>query len=548
MPENASEKDPNPVELGVKFSSDTAGYITGIDFYKGDLNNGTHVAHLWSSTGTLLASATFTNETATGWQRVEFSSPVLIAANTTYVASYFAPNGGYADDTGYFASNYDNAPLHAPAESSSGGNGVYTYGSSGGFPTSAYEASNYWVTPVFVSSAAITPPLSIVSASPAAGATAVGLNTAVAATFNTAVLPGSLNVTLTGPGGSVPATVAYDDTTHTVALTPSAPLTQGTTYTALVSDAADSAGNVLVGMSWTFTTVHELTASLPTDFLAGTFSDTVVSDPTSGGLQLAPSLRDDFTGSTLSPAWTETAWSPSAADTLSDGILSVAANEIIARSLAASDTGIVGRIRFSNVYQHFGMATDLATYTGNYWAIFSTMATTNTLFARVNLNGATQDVSLGTLPTGFHTYKILHVKKGFAFYVDGTLETTIAATLPSAITLSPVLSDFNGSSRALLKADWVRVVGGTYVSPVFDAGQTATWLGASWTATLPTGTSAIVQTSTSTDGVNWSSWAAVTSDGTVASPSGRYLKYRIILRSHDSIATPVVTSISFTWA
>ncbi len=64
------------IELGVKLSSDVAGYITGIRFYKGLLNTGTHVAHLWTSTGTLLATATFTAESPSGWQQVNFATPV----------------------------------------------------------------------------------------------------------------------------------------------------------------------------------------------------------------------------------------------------------------------------------------------------------------------------------------------------------------------------------------------------------------------------------------------------------------------------------------
>ena len=46
-------------------------------------------ASLWSSTGTLLATGTFSNETASGWQELDFSSPVAVTAGTTYVASYF---------------------------------------------------------------------------------------------------------------------------------------------------------------------------------------------------------------------------------------------------------------------------------------------------------------------------------------------------------------------------------------------------------------------------------------------------------------------------
>ena len=52
------------------------GFVTGVRFYKGTGNTGTHVGSLWSSTGTRLATVTFTNETATGWQTASFGQPV----------------------------------------------------------------------------------------------------------------------------------------------------------------------------------------------------------------------------------------------------------------------------------------------------------------------------------------------------------------------------------------------------------------------------------------------------------------------------------------
>jgi len=71
-PTNPSANDPGPVELGVKFKVDVAGSITGMRFYKGAGNTGTHTGNLWNASGTKLATATFTNETATGWQEVSF--------------------------------------------------------------------------------------------------------------------------------------------------------------------------------------------------------------------------------------------------------------------------------------------------------------------------------------------------------------------------------------------------------------------------------------------------------------------------------------------
>jgi hypothetical protein len=145
-PTNVDIADPNAVELGVKFRSDVAGQISGIRFYKSAANTGVHVGNLWSSTGTLLASATFTSETSSGWQQVNFSTPVSIQANTTYVASYHTNVGHYSENDYYFTnSGVDNAPLHALKDGVDGGNGVYVYGSSSGFPNQAYLASNYWV-------------------------------------------------------------------------------------------------------------------------------------------------------------------------------------------------------------------------------------------------------------------------------------------------------------------------------------------------------------------------------------------------------------------
>ena len=147
-PTTASDPDTAAVELGLRFRSDVAGQITGIRFYKGTANTGTHVGHLWSSTGQLLATATFSGETASGWQQATLATPVPVTAGTTYVVSYYAPSGRYADDSGYFAtSGVDNAPLHALADGQDGPNGVYRYG--GGFPTDSWRSSNYWVDVVF---------------------------------------------------------------------------------------------------------------------------------------------------------------------------------------------------------------------------------------------------------------------------------------------------------------------------------------------------------------------------------------------------------------
>lgn len=130
----------NPVELGIKFTSDVAGQIIAIRFYKATANTGTHVGNVWSSNGTKLASITFTGETSSGWQRQVLTTPVVINAGTSYVISYHCINGHYSDDQGSLTSGYNNTPLHVPANG-----GVYTYGSSSVFPTLTFKSTNYYI-------------------------------------------------------------------------------------------------------------------------------------------------------------------------------------------------------------------------------------------------------------------------------------------------------------------------------------------------------------------------------------------------------------------
>jgi hypothetical protein len=150
-PANPAEADPAAVEVGTKFRSDVAGTVTGIRFYKGSGNTGTHVGHLWTTTGANLGAVTFTGESATGWQQASLATPVPITAGTTYVVSYYAPVGRYAADEGFYATaGVDRAPLHALTDGQDGPNGVYRYGAGGGYPNLSYLSSNYWVDVTFV--------------------------------------------------------------------------------------------------------------------------------------------------------------------------------------------------------------------------------------------------------------------------------------------------------------------------------------------------------------------------------------------------------------
>ena len=272
QPANPSIVDPQAVELGVRFTADVSGFVTGIRFYKGSTNTGTHLGHVWTNSGTLLGSATFASETASGWQQVNFATPVAVAANTVYVASYFAPGGNYAANSAYFASSgVDNPPLHLLKDGVSGGNGVYAYGASS-FPSSSYNATNYWVEPVFTKgTAADTTAPTVLATSPASNSTSEGVVSAITATFSEAIDASTVNASTmsltTSLGAPVAGTVTYNSTSRTATFTPSFSLPSGAVFNVkLVGGATDPrikdvAGNALAGnVTWSFTTAAAASA------------------------------------------------------------------------------------------------------------------------------------------------------------------------------------------------------------------------------------------------------------------------------------------------
>jgi len=359
-------------------------------------------------------------------------------------------------------------------------------------------------------------------------------------------------------GNTVPASVAYDPTSQTVTLTPSASLAPNTTYAVSLSGAADASGGVMAPLSWSFTTSKTFVQTTVSDFSTDNLTGALVTNSSGGAVQLAPSFNDDFAGTTLNSGnWTVNSWASQGGGTttvtVASSILSVAGAEILSVP-TVTNSGVEGSINFGAApYQHFGLATDVGSASGNSWTMFSTLNTSTTLYARVNANGTTTDVSLGALPTGLHLYRVQPVSGGFQFYLDNVLMTTISATLPAGTQLHAMLSSFSGSSPAL-QADSIRLLSyvssGTLLSQVINAGAAATWGTISWNAVLPTGVSMIVQTSsgnTPTPDGSWSAWSDVTNGAIISSPSAQYLQYRITFSTTDPNLTPLLSDIMLTW-
>ncbi|XKH54825.1 DUF4082 domain-containing protein [Citricoccus nitrophenolicus] len=300
-PDTADAGDPEPVELGLRFTPTTDGLVTGARFYLGGANSGPHTGSLWSADGTRLATASFPSGGSDGWQTTEFNEPVAVEAGSTYVVSYSAPNGHYAADPYYFSyRGIAAAPLTV-----AGGFGVSqggVYDTNGGFPASSYNSTNYYVDAVF--EAGDEAALSAGTPRPAHTANSVPVDTAVSAVLSRDVVPASVSITVKAAAGdrdpgapaagtAVAGTTAYDAATRTATFTPAKALANGTPYTVTLA-ARDAAGEVVSrGNTWSFRTASAVTESGPFGLLA----ETVV--PTT-------SLVDDGEPVTLGTAFSTT--------------------------------------------------------------------------------------------------------------------------------------------------------------------------------------------------------------------------------------------------
>lgn len=281
VPKNTSINDSRGVELGVKFRAKYTGQVTGVRFYKSALNTGTHVGNLWTTNGKLLATATFKNETKTGWQQVKFSKPVNISANTTYIASYYAPKGHFVRDTGFFKKDLVSGPLTGMKSGGvAGKNGVYRYGSKSTYPVYTSGAqSNYGVDVIYTTSRFSPTP------KPAAptGLKATASTTAVALSWKASPTAGVVQYNVLRNGaqiGTVPQNILnYNDTK----------VTQGTEYSYTVV-AVVSADLISAASNTVKVTVPKPTTPTPTP---PTPTPPAANGPRGKALYVDPRLAND---------------------------------------------------------------------------------------------------------------------------------------------------------------------------------------------------------------------------------------------------------------
>lgn len=149
LPSYPDYADTVAYELGLQFQATEPGHnITSIRFYKAVEETGLHTGRIWDSSGKLLETVDFTNETTSGWQQAKLHTGISMSANTTYVVSVNSnaipnPNSN-TNFNGYYAVTADAFanPIKNPPLVSFGSGGVLNT-TSGQFPAVS-TGSNYF--------------------------------------------------------------------------------------------------------------------------------------------------------------------------------------------------------------------------------------------------------------------------------------------------------------------------------------------------------------------------------------------------------------------
>ena len=221
---------------------------------------------------------------------MNLATPVDLTANTIYVASYHS-NGFYSADDNYFTADHVNGVLTAPSSTSSGGNGVFAYGTSSSFPTDTFGASNYWVDvsfnpsgtenlpPVANDDSGFTTPKNPFSTIPAAAVLANDSD------------PNGFAISISGVSSPVNGTVTYNAATQVISFTPTTSYHGAASFVYTITNGHGGSASATVSL----TIVASSTVSL---FAAGaTPASITVNDPSP--VELGVKFETSTTGQIL---------------------------------------------------------------------------------------------------------------------------------------------------------------------------------------------------------------------------------------------------------
>jgi large repetitive protein len=138
-----------------------------------------------------------------------------------------------------------------------------------------------------------------------------------------------------------------------------------------------------------------------------------------------------------------------------------------------------------------------------------------------------------------------------------SIDGTVVATHNRAISQSmrPFASD-SAVGGGAVTVDWLRLspylTPATFLSRVFDAGATVSWDTATWTSTVPAGTSLAIsvrQGNTPIPDGTWTAFSApLAGSGATVGGTTRYLQYRATLSTAAPAQTPSLQDLTITYS
>ena len=396
----------------------------------------------------------------------------------------------------------------------------------------------------------------IISRSPAPGATGVSTNTSISIGFSEPMLAStistsSIRLRASGAPSDVPATVSYAAMTAT--LTPAAALIPNIQYEVTVAaSVSDLAGNPLGSAdTWAFTTINagSFTDTTVADFTAGTpGTSTYIAQMSDGEVILQPTIGTEFSGTSLPSGWVST---------VGTGTVSVGGGMLTLSGPNSSPSGTPrafnetaygpGRsIEFKATmdgtqYQAIGFA---QTDGGCPCAVFDFIDGATRLDAYTSGTN-TAIGSAGAWTGQAHIFRIDWTASSINYYIDGVLRVTHNVSIPG--TMHPFIK------FGTQNIDWVHMspypASGIFTSRVIDAGQLVDWTTLTSTATTPAGTSigfeARIGNSPIPD-ATWTSWQAA--NGTLTNPGSQYIQYRATLATTDANQTPSLEQVTISYS
>lgn len=236
------------LEVGVRFTPSTDGWVSALRFYRGPGQTGTQVGRLYGPGGVLLGQGSFTGTDSKGWQEVSLSTPVQVLASQEYVSSVQFSATYYPVTSGAFSGG---AIVRTPLTAKGG---VYRYGPGGIMPTSTYQGENYFADVKFttIPPAPDTTAPKVVSAVPAPSAANVSSTANVAITYDESLADGA-SITATAGGTPVAGTTTLDQSRRVLTFTPTTGYPLGATVEVTVAGVKDNSGNLAAIAPWTFT-------------------------------------------------------------------------------------------------------------------------------------------------------------------------------------------------------------------------------------------------------------------------------------------------------